>query len=87
MYLPSNWTLEFNESVVDFFDENTDYNFSDYDLELRKSLRAAAYEPNADSFRDLIAMLVVSTSILGWFCLKKNYIRMEIQLKILLFKL
>lgn len=70
MPLPLNWTenavlLEFNESVVDFFDENNDYygNFSDYDLELRQSL--AAHEPNMDSFRDLMSMIVVTTSILG----------------------
>lgn len=73
MYLPGNWTeadlfFDLNDSVVDFFDENSDYgNFSDYDLELRQVLKAAVLEPNTESFRDLIAMLVVSTSILGKF--------------------
>ncbi|KAI6177495.1 hypothetical protein M3Y97_00913800 [Aphelenchoides bicaudatus] len=72
MYLPTgNWSdidffLDLNDSVVDFFDDNTDYgNFSDYDLELRQVLKAAAHEPNTESFRDLIALLVVLTSILG----------------------
>lgn len=51
----------FNESVVDFFDDYVEGNFSEYDLELHQILR----EPREENFRHVISILVVSASVLG----------------------
>jgi hypothetical protein len=58
----TNWTFFSNEnstSIIDFFDYE---NFTEYDSEMGTVLRA---EPDKETFRVMIAMMVVSTALLG----------------------
>jgi hypothetical protein len=54
-----------NDSMVDFFDEYDEFYGNFTELELRQSLRDAAYNTETDTFRDFIAMMVVTISISG----------------------